>query len=148
MSKKKNTKPVEPQTPSWTKPTVLKKVSAFLHEATELPAAAFEELKEWKVGDIVTWVKKLELQVKPRQHKGRQAAKGQTEATSELDGTVLSLIRSIGRKRKDRLVVMKDLAAKLDDYSDQQIRRALVRLTSKKSIKAHGATKDKTYEAA
>lgn len=146
MSKKKR-EPKQEVVPDWTQPPALKEVSALVYEAQNLPVFAFDAIKAWTVGDIVKWAQKLGLKVEPRRRR-KQSAKGQTEATEELDEKVLSLVRSVGRKRKDKKVVMKDLVPRLDDYSDQQIRRALVRLTTKKSIKAHGATKDKTYEVA
>ncbi len=113
--------------------------------AAHLPILAYEAMEDLTVGELVKFARANDLDVAKARRPGKQPTKGQTEATAELDGRVFVLVRSIGSQRKDRQVAMKDLGPKLVDYSDQQIRRSLVRLTERKEIKTRGSTKDKTY---
>ncbi len=137
---KKKTKTIDP--------TLLEHIAPLVDVASHLPIIAFEVIENMTVGELVAVAKTHNLDVAKARRPGRQAAKGQTEATAELDEKVLKMVKSIGRKRKNREVVMKDLVGKLPDYSDQQIRRSLVRLAKAKLIKTNGSTKDKSYRLA
>lgn len=56
------------------------------------------------------------------------------------------MVNGIAAKKGE--VKIKDLQPKLKSFSDQQIRRSLVRLTKDKKIRKEGATKNTVYKAA
>lgn len=140
MSSKKKPKTIDPE--------LLEHIAPLVDVAAHLPIIAYEAVEDMTVGELVAFAKANNLDVAKARRSGRQPSKGQTEATAVLDEKVMRLVKAIGRKRKDKSVVMKDLVPKLPDYSDQQIRRSLVRLATTKAIKTNGSTKDKTYRAA
>lgn len=127
---------------------LLEHIAPLVDVALHLPIIAYEAVESMTVSELVSIAKTHNLPASKGRRAGKHVSKGQTEATATLDDIVFKLVKSIGRKRKDKRVVMRDLVSKLPDYSDQQIRRALVRLTTRKMLKTHGSTKDKSYQAA
>lgn len=129
-------------------PSLLEHIALLVDVASHLPILVYEAVEDYTVRELVVFAKEHDLDVAKARRPGKQASKGQTEATATLDDKVFRIVKSIGRKRKDKRVVMRDLVDKLSNYSDQQIRRALVRLTKREQIQSEGSTKDKSYRIA
>lgn len=140
MGKRKKTKDIDP--------SLIEHIIPLVDVAAHLPIIAFEAIEKYTVGELVEFAKANDLDITKARRPGKQPLKGQTEATSTLDDIVFRMVKSVGRKRKDKRVYIRDLVSRLPEYSDQQIRRALVRLTKREQIEAEGSTKDKSYKAA
>lgn len=125
---------------------VLEHVVPILEAIEQLPEAAYRGIRGLTVSDLRLYGRKNEEDMLKAKKRSRK--KGQTSATAELDDAVLEAVTSVGNEREDGRVVMRDLEPELPQYSNQQIRRSLVRLSKQKLIKSEGSTKDKSYRAA
>ena len=130
------------------KPTLVRDIAPLLQEVVRLPAGAYQKIKNLTLEKLVVEAAKhhdkISIDAKGRPQVVR--TRGQTSPTAELDVIVLRTLKRIASRRRSGEVVMADLVDKLgDEYSAQQIRRALARLQENGEITSQGKTKNKTY---
>lgn len=127
------------------KPELLEHIVPMVEIIEQLPEAVYKGVRGLTISDIRSFARKNEEELLKAKRRGRE--KGQTQATAELDDQVLKAVTKLGKKHEDHAVTMSVLVDELVEFSDQQIRRSLVRLADRKVIKADGNTRNKTYRA-